>query len=304
VLTVLGRSSAPADAVDLLLECHDRIRNFLALARRIAERGAGDPAGVPEAAERVRRYVTQALPLHARDEEESILPRLRGRDPALDAALATMTREHLEHEPPLAALVEACEALAEDPARLPDLAPAVLRATAELEHHFAAHLQREEEVVFPAMRRLFDAATDAAVVAEIRARRGVGTPATPAAAAGPGARAAAPGAAEGLVGTLEVRDSARRAWRVDVLRDRRGRSLLFAPVHGDLEPFRASADGHRPDAYLAISPEAWATLARLAAAGATPDDPALRAEAFPLVDRMVRDAQHALLLGAADDEEA
>jgi hypothetical protein len=38
--------------------------------------------------------------------------------------------------------------------------------------HFAAHLAREEEVIFPAVRRLLDAPADAAVVKEIRQRRG------------------------------------------------------------------------------------------------------------------------------------
>ena len=37
MLTVLGKTPAAGDAVDLLLECHDRIRSFLALARRVAD---------------------------------------------------------------------------------------------------------------------------------------------------------------------------------------------------------------------------------------------------------------------------
>lgn len=180
MLTRLGRPAAAGDAVDLLLECHGRIRHFLAMARRIGEAPVGDVAEVADAAGRVVRYFTQALPLHARDEEDSILPRLRGRDPALDRALADMAREHGEHEPPLAALVAACAAVARDPARHAALAGDVLAPTAELERHFAGHLAREEEVVFPAMRRLLSPADDAAIVAEIRRRRGVGELAAPA----------------------------------------------------------------------------------------------------------------------------
>src|SRR5512132_579542 len=108
MLTRLGAPAAPDDAVGLLLECHDRIRSFLALARRVAQAGPAERDGVAEAAARVRRYFAEALPLHARDEEESILPRLRGREPAVDAELAAMEREHREHGPPLAALVAAC----------------------------------------------------------------------------------------------------------------------------------------------------------------------------------------------------
>lgn len=172
-LTRLGRPAAPGDAVDLLLECHVRIRTFLEMARRIAEGRDAPPAEVAAAAERVHRYFTQALPLHAEDEELTILPRLRGRDAAVDRELDVMVEEHAGHARPLAALVGACEALARDPGRHPALAGAVGEATAELERHFADHLAREEAVIFPAMRRLLDRATDAAIMGEIRRRRGV-----------------------------------------------------------------------------------------------------------------------------------
>ncbi len=127
MLTRLGATATPEDAVALLLECHDRIRSFLAMAGRIAAAGPGERDGVAEAAARVARYFRQALPLHARDEEDSILPRLRGADPEVDAALADMEREHGEHEVPLAALVAACESLAAEPSRLPELAPSLSR---------------------------------------------------------------------------------------------------------------------------------------------------------------------------------
>jgi hypothetical protein len=103
---------------------------------------------------------------------------------------------------------------------------------------------------------------------------------------------------------VEVRDSARRAWRVEARRDaRRGRFLVLRPAHGDNEPFRAAADGWRPDAYLPITAEDWDLLARLAASGGEPEDAALRDEAFRRVDRMVVEAQHRGLMGAAEDED-
>jgi iron-sulfur cluster repair protein YtfE (RIC family) len=171
MLGKIGRSVAPADAVDLLLECHGRIRAFLAMARRVGEAVDASPDAVSEAAVQVHRYFTLALPLHARDEEDSILPRLRGRDPQVDLQLDVMVREHEEHQAPLRRLVEACEAIGADPARHPMLAGSVLEAVTELDRHFVLHLAREEEVIFPAVRRLLDAATDASIVKEIRARR-------------------------------------------------------------------------------------------------------------------------------------
>ena len=171
MLTKIGKPAAAGDAVDLLLECHERIRSFLALARRIAEVGPSDPGPVPEAAARVLRYFKEALPLHAEDEEASILPRLRGMDPRVDAELEAMAREHREHERPMGELVSACEELARAPERIPDLAAVLGRAAAELERHFVEHLGREETIIFPAMRRLLDGSADAAIVREIRERR-------------------------------------------------------------------------------------------------------------------------------------
>jgi hemerythrin-like domain-containing protein len=162
---------APGDAVDLLVECHGRIRGFLALARRLGAPHAAEPVEIRDAARQVHRYFTLALPLHAKDEEESILPRLRGRDPAVDAELTTMVREHQDHEQPMGTLVAACEELANDPGRRRELGPVAARAAEELERHFTDHLAREETVIFPAMRRLLDRATDSAIVAEIRRRR-------------------------------------------------------------------------------------------------------------------------------------
>ncbi|HET9597698.1 MAG TPA: hemerythrin domain-containing protein [Anaeromyxobacteraceae bacterium] len=171
MLTRLGAPApAAADAADLLVECHGRIRAFLALARRMAEAGPEERDQLPEAAERVRRYFVEALPLHAEDEERSVLPRLRGRDPAVDAELAAMAREHEEHAAPLRALLAACDALGREPSRHAELAPAVLAATAALERHFDAHLAREEAVIFPALR-LLPSEERAAIAREMRARR-------------------------------------------------------------------------------------------------------------------------------------
>jgi hypothetical protein len=109
------------------------------------------------------------------------------------------------------------------------------------------------------------------------------------------------------VAGVEVRDSARRVWRLTAGRDaRRGRFVVLRPVRGDNEPFRASADGFRPDVYLPISGNEWDLLARLAAgadAGGGREAEALRNDAFRLVDRMVVDAHHRQLMGAADDED-
>jgi iron-sulfur cluster repair protein YtfE (RIC family) len=159
-------------AVDLLLDCHARIRSHLALARRLSTARDAPAEEVRDAAERVRRYFVEALPLHACDEEDSILPRLLGRERALDAALEAMRREHGEHARLLGALTGVCATLAGDPGRLPDLASRLAEVAAELERDLLAHLREEEAVVLPAMRRLLGTEADREIVRELRARRG------------------------------------------------------------------------------------------------------------------------------------
>jgi hypothetical protein len=115
------------------------------------------------------------------------------------------------------------------------------------------------------------------------------------------------GGGSGLLGSAKVPDSARRAWLVEAHRDRgRGRMLVLRPVHGDNEPFRASADGYRPEAFLPVTGEEWTLLALLAAGHAGDagrEDEELATAAFRLVDRLVREAQHRLLMGESEDED-
>lgn len=171
-----GKAAVPGDAVDLLLECHGRIRSFLGVARRLGEARDVPADAVSGAALQVHRYFTLALPLHARDEEDSILPRLRGREPLVDRELEVMVREHREHGGPLGRLVEACAAIGADPGRHPDLAGEVVESATELDRHFLHHLAREEQVIFPAVRRLLDPEVDARIVREIRERRQASDP--------------------------------------------------------------------------------------------------------------------------------
>jgi hemerythrin-like domain-containing protein len=171
MLLEIGQGSKRSgDLVDLLLECHGRIRSFLALAHAAGSREGVPAAEVAEACARVERYFTEALPLHVADEDESILPRLRGADPEVDRALETMHAQHLEHEPLLAALLGAAAALREGPAD-PARRAALAEIATTLEHELGLHLTLEETVILPAIRRLLSAAAQAEIVEELRARR-------------------------------------------------------------------------------------------------------------------------------------
>lgn len=156
--------------MELFLECHGRIRQFAKLAQETGQRRDLSEPDVVDACKRVERYFVEALPLHVRDEEDSILPRLNGRSAELDRALSEMQAQHQEHEPVLARMLSACRTVRAAPAdplgllELSQLAEQLIRA-------FEAHLALEETVIFPALRQLLTDAERASISSELRARR-------------------------------------------------------------------------------------------------------------------------------------
>jgi iron-sulfur cluster repair protein YtfE (RIC family) len=159
VLFSIGKKSTDAeDLVGALAACHARIRSACATACAIAESGED----AREESEAVRRYLTEALPLHVTDEDESLAPRLRGKDPTLDATLARLAADHHAHEELVAAVVDALER--GDRGALRRAAP-VLRDALE------THLVDEETNVFPAIRAHVGTEEEAAVRAEMKQRR-------------------------------------------------------------------------------------------------------------------------------------
>ena len=137
MLVKLGSRTANEDVVDLLLACHERIRSFIATARRIATStgDAREPAG------QVRRYFAEAFPLHVADEEELLAIPQRIHD------------DHVAHAPMIDRLVAMCAAIEQGGAVPAELAP----LAEQLEHELAEHLAIEERDVFPAIRALPEA---------------------------------------------------------------------------------------------------------------------------------------------------
>ena len=170
MLISIGRREQKGDVIDLLLECHGRIRTFVTMARATGESQGREAHELVDACARVERYFTEALPLHVQDEEESLLPRLQGRRADVDRALASMHAQHEAHRPLLEAMLGAAGALRQspgDPALLASLAGAARR----LELDFQKHLDLEENLLFPAARELLEEAERADILGELRARR-------------------------------------------------------------------------------------------------------------------------------------
>ncbi|MBS1148904.1 MAG: Hemerythrin cation binding domain protein, partial [Myxococcaceae bacterium] len=87
----------PEDIVALYLQSHTRLRAFTVLAAGLARVQGAKPELIVSTAQRLYEYFTTVLPLHFRDEEESLARRLRGTDPAVDRALDEMEAQHREH---------------------------------------------------------------------------------------------------------------------------------------------------------------------------------------------------------------
>ena len=170
LVKIKPRAKAEDDLWGLLLACHERIRSFIALARAAGERSDASASEVRDACLRVERYFTEALPLHVRDEEESLIPRLGGHSPELDRNLLTMKEEHVAHDRTLGALLRAVSAVLDDPGAPENRAELVAAADA-LGREFTEHLQLEEAVVFPEARRFLTPASQADIMYELRRRR-------------------------------------------------------------------------------------------------------------------------------------
>ena len=171
-------TSAPAverDAVDMLLACHQRIRNFTDIAVRLAEAGGASTPEIANAAEAVHRYYSIALPLHEGDENESVYPRLRQRltDPAEAAALQAMVDQHGPIDAVVGELLPRWEGLRTAPERLPSYSEEIRRNAARLQDLWREHLALEEEIVFPLIRTRLTPDDLQQIHREMKQRRGI-----------------------------------------------------------------------------------------------------------------------------------
>lgn len=164
------------DAVDMLLACHQRIRNFTGIAARLAEAaGAASGPEIANAAEAVHRYYAIALPLHEADENESVYPRLRQRltDKTERESLQAMVDQHGPIDAVVAKLLPRWEELKRQPERIAERAEELRANASRLQELWKEHLALEEEIVFPLIRKRLSEADLQAIHAEMKRRRGV-----------------------------------------------------------------------------------------------------------------------------------
>jgi hemerythrin-like domain-containing protein len=161
MLIAIGKRTQTLHVVDLLVECHGRIRRFLEIAKRLAQSREPSIEIVRDTAGQVRRYFAEALPLHIADEDELVEQSLRGRSETVDVALDKMSTEHVHHAPLVDRLIEVSAMLEREPHRLEELAMELHDVATLLEAAFEPHLAREESIIFPALRTLATSELDA-----------------------------------------------------------------------------------------------------------------------------------------------
>ena len=166
----------PEDALDLLLGCHQRIRHFTATATNLAHAQAATHDEIRVAAAGVHRYYSVSLPLHEADEEDSVRPRLDALDDErVHHALAAMHDQHQGIDELIERLLPLLQMVERNPAALEQAGGEMCTITKGLEEIFSAHLQLEEEVIFPAIRAHLPSGDRTAILAEMQARRQQGT---------------------------------------------------------------------------------------------------------------------------------
>ncbi|HEX8924360.1 MAG TPA: hemerythrin domain-containing protein [Terriglobales bacterium] len=158
----------------MLLDCHKRIRHFVKLAQNLVTATNAPVSQLADAARDVHRYFSISLPLHEQDENLSLHTRLRMNAPddkdAGDSSNA-MVIQHQTIDDVVARLLPMWERVSQDPVALSGFAQQMTALTSKLADLMEGHLKMEEEQVFPAIDRCLSAEDQAAMVAEMRARR-------------------------------------------------------------------------------------------------------------------------------------
>lgn len=172
-----GGADEPKHPVDGLLDCHARIHEFTELSLKLSQ-GAWEPAAASDAARAIRRYFSEALPLHELDEDLSLAPQLRAAnapDTVLQA-LDVVTRQHPDIDRVVGRMFPLWQAIEEDGTRLPSLAEQLGRATERLSVIWDPHLSLEESEIFPAARALLSPQVVETIRREMHERRSLPPP--------------------------------------------------------------------------------------------------------------------------------
>ncbi len=189
-------ASTFADPIGMLKDCHRRIERFLSVLAQIGKAGPS-PANAPRSAangqgtaaaqpldparraslEAALQYFHESAPKHTADEEDSLFPRLRAsQTPAVQNAFAMLDTLHQDHAH-AAALHAEVDRLGRAWLDAGTLPPADSARFSELVSRlvelYRAHIDVEENGLFPVAAAALEAREREAIGAEMAARRGL-----------------------------------------------------------------------------------------------------------------------------------
>jgi iron-sulfur cluster repair protein YtfE (RIC family) len=167
-----AQAKSSEDAVDLLIGCHQRIRHFTGVAVKLAHAQGATREEIGKAAAGVHRYYSVSLPLHEADEEQTLQPRLRAAagEPVRHALLA-MGDQHQAIDELIERLLPLLVLVRDKPDALAEVGGEMCSIAKALEEIFRAHLQMEEEVIFPAIRSALPESAREEILREMQERR-------------------------------------------------------------------------------------------------------------------------------------
>jgi hypothetical protein len=167
------RPGEPTEPADALADCHERIRHFSTVALRLARSPNASPRLIADTASALRRYFGSALPMHERDEEDYVTPRLLEVRPGkpIEHALGRMAGDHRAIDEVVTALDGLWTRIALRPTDLAGLSDELHSRSLTLSSLFEGHLQLEEETILPAITRLVPEAARKLMLRDMRERR-------------------------------------------------------------------------------------------------------------------------------------
>jgi hemerythrin-like domain-containing protein len=162
------------DPIGMLKDCHRRIEHFLNILCLVVVRAHGRALSgeETEAIHAALQYFTAGGQRHTADEEESLFPRLRaGSDQDVLEEIQSLETDH-ETASSLHSVVESFyrQWISSGSLGQPE-AEKLASNTQRLKALYAAHIQVEEQRVFPRAAQLLDPETVQAMGEEFRARR-------------------------------------------------------------------------------------------------------------------------------------
>jgi len=163
-----GPEAGFAAPYEMLAACHDKVQRMLGLLERLQAhlRERGPDSQAMQAARDVMRYFDLAAPLHHEDEERHVFPLLlQSGNPAWVALAGRLQQEHRDMAPAWAALRQQLEQVSAGQ-------DTSLQAEG-FAKMYRAHLQTEDELAYPAARRLGNEVLSAEMGRDMMRRRGL-----------------------------------------------------------------------------------------------------------------------------------